>query len=96
MKKDYWLFLFISATIACTIFYFIFPSEQEVLLENALQLSKENRPDLENEEIIGQLFYMMEYACGVSGYILKVNPFDQPGVEAYKRNMFHLLGKKGY
>lgn len=49
-----------------------------------------------NEEIIGQLFYMMEYACGVSGYILKVNPFDQPGVEAYKRNMFHLLGKKGY
>ncbi len=49
-----------------------------------------------NEEIIGQLFYMMEYACGVSGYMLKVNPFDQPGVEAYKRNMFHLLGKKGY
>ena len=47
MKKDYWLFLFISATIACTIFYFIFPSEQEVLLENALQLSKENRPELE-------------------------------------------------
>ena len=49
-----------------------------------------------NENVIGQLFYMMEYACGVSGYMLKVNPFDQPGVEAYKRNMFHLLGKKGY
>ena len=37
-----------------------------------------------------------EYACGLSGYLLDVNPFDQPGVEAYKRNMFALLGKPGY
>ena len=49
-----------------------------------------------DETILGELIYMMEYACGVSGYMLKVNPFDQPGVEAYKRNMFHILGKKGY
>ena len=49
-----------------------------------------------DETILGELIYMMEYACGVSGYILNVNPFDQPGVEAYKRNMFHILGKKGY
>ena len=37
-----------------------------------------------------------EYACGLSGYLLDVNPFDQPGVEAYKKNMFALLGKPGY
>ena len=49
-----------------------------------------------DETILGELIYMMEYACGISGYILNVNPFDQPGVEAYKRNMFHILGKKGY
>jgi glucose-6-phosphate isomerase len=41
----------------------------------------------------GQLFYFFEKACAVSGYLLAVNPFDQPGVEAYKRNMFRLLGK---
>lgn len=45
---------------------------------------------------IGQLLYLFEFACGVSGYMLHVNPFDQPGVEAYKRNMFRLLGKPGY
>ena len=45
---------------------------------------------------IGQLFYFFERACGISGYILGVNPFDQPGVEAYKKNMFALLGKPGY
>ncbi|HMV77619.1 MAG TPA: glucose-6-phosphate isomerase [Leptospiraceae bacterium] len=45
---------------------------------------------------IGELMYMFEYACGVSGYMLDVNPFDQPGVEDYKNNMFALLGKKGY
>lgn len=45
---------------------------------------------------LGYLFYFFELACGVSGYLLKVNPFDQPGVEAYKKNMFALLGKKGY
>lgn len=45
---------------------------------------------------IGQLFYFFERACGISGYILGVNPFDQPGVEAYKKNMFALLNKPGY
>ena len=44
----------------------------------------------------GQLVYFFEKACGVSGYMLGVNPFDQPGVEAYKKNMFALLGKPGY
>ncbi|HAA25685.1 MAG TPA: glucose-6-phosphate isomerase [Ruminiclostridium sp.] len=44
----------------------------------------------------GQLVYFFEKACGISGYILGVNPFDQPGVEAYKKNMFTLLGKPGY
>ena len=47
------------------------------------------------EAYIGQLIYMFEMACGISGYMLDVNPFDQPGVEAYKRNMFALLGKPG-
>ena len=46
-----------------------------------------------NAETLGQLIYFFEYACGVSGYMLGVNPFDQPGVEAYKKNMFALLGK---
>ncbi|MBQ4417054.1 MAG: glucose-6-phosphate isomerase [Butyrivibrio sp.] len=45
---------------------------------------------------LGQLFYFFEFACGVSGYLLGVNPFDQPGVESYKKNMFALLGKPGY
>ena len=45
---------------------------------------------------LGELIYFFEYACGVSGYLLEVNPFDQPGVEAYKKNMFALLGKPGY
>jgi glucose-6-phosphate isomerase len=44
----------------------------------------------------GKLVYMFEKACGVSGYVLGVNPFDQPGVEAYKKNMFALLGKPGF
>ena len=44
----------------------------------------------------GYLAYFFEKACGLSGYILGVNPFDQPGVEAYKKNMFALLGKPGY
>ena len=47
-------------------------------------------------KVIGQLIYFFEMACAVSGYMLEVNPFDQPGVEAYKKNMFALLGKKGY
>lgn len=45
---------------------------------------------------LGYMFYFFEKACGVSGYLLGVNPFDQPGVEAYKKNMFALLGKPGY
>ena len=45
---------------------------------------------------LGQLFYFFEFACGISGYILGVNPFNQPGVESYKKNMFALLGKPGY
>lgn len=45
---------------------------------------------------LGQLFYFFEFACGISGYLLGVNPFDQPGVESYKRNMFALLGKPGF
>ena len=49
-----------------------------------------------NEENIGQLLYFFEVACGISGYILDVNPFNQPGVEAYKKNMFALLNKPGY
>ena len=48
------------------------------------------------ERNLGQLIYFFEYACGMTGYLLEVNPFDQPGVEAYKKNMFALLGKPGY
>ncbi len=50
----------------------------------------------QNEFSLGQLFYFFEFACGVSGYMLAVNPFNQPGVESYKKNMFALLGKPGY
>ncbi|MBO4214353.1 MAG: glucose-6-phosphate isomerase [Lachnospiraceae bacterium] len=49
-----------------------------------------------NEYNLGQLFYFFEFACGISGYMLDVNPFNQPGVESYKKNMFALLGKPGY
>ncbi len=49
-----------------------------------------------NAYYIGQLFYFFEKACGISGYMLGVNPFDQPGVEAYKKNMFALLNKPGF
>ncbi len=49
-----------------------------------------------NEFYLGQLFYFFEFACGVSGYLLGVNPFNQPGVESYKKNMFALLGKPGF
>ena len=47
-------------------------------------------------ESFGYMVYFFEFACGLSGYTLGVNPFDQPGVEAYKKNMFALLGKPGY
>ncbi len=50
----------------------------------------------QNEFYLGELFYFFEFACGISGYILGVNPFNQPGVESYKKNMFALLGKPGY
>jgi len=50
----------------------------------------------QNEFYLGELFYFFEFACGVSGYMLAVNPFDQPGVESYKANMFALLGKPGF
>lgn len=49
-----------------------------------------------NEFYLGQLFYFFEFAVGVSGYMLGVNPFNQPGVESYKKNMFALLGRPGY
>ncbi len=49
-----------------------------------------------NEYYFGKLIYFFEKACGISGYLLGVNPFDQPGVEAYKKNMFALLGKPGF
>lgn len=52
-------------------------------------------PEL-SEFSIGQLLYFFEKACGISGYLLGVNPFNQPGVEAYKKNMFALLNKPGY
>ena len=50
----------------------------------------------QDEFYLGQLFYFFEFACGVSGYLLGVTPFNQPGVESYKKNMFALLGKPGY
>ena len=49
-----------------------------------------------NEYYLGKLIYFFQKACAISGYILGVNPFDQPGVEEYKRNMFKLLGRPGY
>lgn len=54
-----------------------------------------NLPE-QNEFFLGELFYFFEFACGISGYMLGVNPFDQPGVESYKKNMFALLGKPGF
>lgn len=47
-------------------------------------------------DTLGELFYFFELSCGISAYMLGVNPFNQPGVEFYKKNMFHLLGKPGY
>jgi glucose-6-phosphate isomerase len=54
-----------------------------------------NIPEV-NEEVLGEMVYFFEMACALSGYMLGVNPFDQPGVEAYKKNMFALLGKPGF
>ncbi|HCC72060.1 MAG TPA: glucose-6-phosphate isomerase [Bacteroidales bacterium] len=61
-------------------------------VEGGVPVIKINIPEI-NETLLGQLLYFFEIACAISGYILGVNPFDQPGVEAYKRNMFSLLGK---
>ena len=52
--------------------------------------------DRNDEYHLGYLMYFFEKACGISGYLLGINPFDQPGVEAYKKNMFALLGKPGF
>ena len=52
-------------------------------------------PEL-NPYYLGKLVYFFEKACGISGYLMGINPFDQPGVEAYKKNMFTLLGKPGF
>ena len=49
-----------------------------------------------NEKTLGAIFYFFEFACGISAYTLGVNPFNQPGVEAYKKNMFALLEKPGF
>ena len=49
-----------------------------------------------DEYTLGYMFYFFMRACAMSAYLLKINPFNQPGVEVYKKNMFHLLGKKGY
>ena len=46
------------------------------------------------EETLGELIYFFEFSCALGGYLLDINPFDQPGVEAYKKNMFRLLGKE--
>ena len=54
-----------------------------------------NIPELDAYNF-GKLIYFFEKACAISGYMLGINPFDQPGVEEYKKNMFALLGKKGY
>lgn len=54
-----------------------------------------NVPEM-NESELGYLIYFFEKACAISGYMLGVNPFNQPGVESYKKNMFALLGKPGY
>ena len=49
-----------------------------------------------NEYNLGYLFYFFMRACAMSAYLMDINPFNQPGVEVYKKNMFHLLGKPGY
>ena len=63
-------------------------------VEGGVPNSKISVPAI-NEETLGQLIYFFEFACALSGYTLGVNPFDQPGVEAYKKKMFTLLGKPG-
>ncbi|TGN20384.1 glucose-6-phosphate isomerase [Leptospira idonii] len=75
---------------------------EKAILGTLIAHSDGNVPCLEiklpelTEETLGELMYFHQFSCGVSGYMLGVNPFDQPGVEDYKNNMFALLGKKGY
>ncbi len=64
-------------------------------MDGGVPISVLNVPEI-NEYYFGKLVYFFEKACGISGYLLGVNPFDQPGVEEYKKNMFALLGKPGY
>ena len=68
---------------------------QKMLLDGKDVSTEIRLPEI-GEEALGALIYFFEFACGVSGYMEGVNPFNQPGVEAYKKNMFHLLGKPGY
>lgn len=63
--------------------------------DGGVPVLKINIPEI-NEYYLGQLIYFFEFSCALSGYTLEVNPFDQPGVEAYKKNMFALLGKPGF
>ncbi|MDZ4725082.1 MAG: glucose-6-phosphate isomerase [Leptospira sp.] len=75
---------------------------KQAILGTLVAHSDGNVPCLElhlpilNEETLGELLYFFEFSCAISGYMLGVNPFDQPGVEDYKNNMFALLGKKGF
>lgn len=64
-------------------------------MDGGVPINVLNIPEI-NEYYFGQMVYFFEKACGISGYLLGVNPFDQPGVEEYKKNMFALLGKPGY
>ncbi|MHC1706440.1 MAG: glucose-6-phosphate isomerase [Bacteroidales bacterium] len=64
-------------------------------IDGGVPVMKISVPEI-NEFYLGELIYFFEYACALSGYTLEVNPFDQPGVEAYKKNMFALLGKPGF
>ncbi|MDD4507442.1 MAG: glucose-6-phosphate isomerase, partial [Eubacteriaceae bacterium] len=75
---------------------------QNAMMGTVLAHTDGNTPNLMikipalDEHSLGELFYFFEFTCGLSGYLLGVNPFNQPGVEAYKHNMFALLGKPGF
>ncbi len=78
-----------------TINYFAYQGTALAHLDGGVPNMTIELPEL-NPYYLGQLFYFFEIAVAVSGYMLEVNPFDQPGVEAYKKNMFALLGKSGF
>ena len=71
-----------------------FPSEIAVRREGGVPVITVDCGELTDRKV-GELFCFLQLACGISAYTLGVNPFDQPGVEAYKGNMFNLLGKPG-